>query len=123
MDTNPKTQYGLAKPGLDNVPPTPLFSIGLVMSIGAKKYGPMNWRKDPVSASTYYNGMLRHAMSWWDGQELDRETLCHELAHAAANIIILLDALETGNLIDDRPLAGNTTYYISAHTKPIEKES
>jgi hypothetical protein len=53
IDTNPKTQYGLAKPSLTYVPPVALFEVGRVMEIGAAKYGPMNWRKDPVSYSTY----------------------------------------------------------------------
>jgi len=119
MDTNPKTQYGLAKPGLSKVPPLPLLAIGQVMAVGASKYGPLNWRKDPVSASTYYDAAMRHLMAWWDGQDLDSETGISHLAHAAANLCILLDADSGPWLLDDRPIAGFTNEYISDNTKTI----
>jgi len=120
MDTNPKTQYGLAKPGLSNVPPVPIFAIGEVMATGAAKYGSMNWRKDPVSASTYYNAAMRHLMAWWDGQDCDPETKLQHLAHAAANLCILMDAHSGVWLCDDRPLAGYTPDYISDNTRELK---
>lgn len=117
MDDNPKTQYGLAKPGLSKVPPVPLLAIGEVMAAGAAKYGPMNWRKDPVSASTYYDAAMRHLMAWWDGQDCDPETGLQHLAHAAANLCILLDAYSGIWLRDDRPLAGYAHQFIYENTK------
>jgi hypothetical protein len=120
VDTNPKTQYGLAKPGLSNVPPLPLFAIGQVMADGAAKYGPMNWRKDPVSASTYYDAAMRHLMAWWDGQDLDPTTGLSHLAHVAANMCILLDADSGPWLLDDRPIAGYVNEYISDNTRELK---
>ena len=105
MDGNPKTQYGLAKPSLSKVPPLPLLAIGQVMMNGAAKYGPMNWRKDPVSSSTYYD------------QHNDPETGLPHLAHAAANLCILMDADSGPWLQDDRPIAGYTNEFISDNTK------
>ena len=119
MDANPKTQYGLAKPGLSKVPPLPLFAIGQVMADGAAKYGPMNWRKDPVSSSTYYDAAMRHLMAWWDGQDLDPMTGLSHLAHVAANMCILLDADSGPWLQDDRPLAGFANEYISDNTREL----
>jgi hypothetical protein len=117
MDSNPKTQYGIAKPGLSNVPPLPLLAIGRVMANGASKYGPMNWRALPVSSSTYYDAAMRHLMAWWDGQNNDPETGLPHLAHAAANLCILLDADSGPWLEDDRPIAGYTNEFISDNTK------
>jgi hypothetical protein len=122
MDANPKTQYGLAKPGLSKVPPLPLFAIGQVMADGAAKYGPMNWRKDPVSASTYYDAVMRHLMAWWDGQDLDPETAHSHLAHAAANLCILIDAEFNYQLIDDRHQEGCTASFIKAYTERTEDD-
>lgn len=119
MDTNPKTQYGLAKPGISKVPPLSIFYIGQVMEVGAAKYGPMNWRKDHVSASVYYDAAMRHFMAWWDGQDLDSETGISHLAHAAANLCILMDAGSGPWLLDDRPIAGFINEYISDNTKTI----
>jgi hypothetical protein len=120
MDTNPKTQYGLAKPGISKVPPLSIFYIGQVMEVGAAKYGPMNWRKDHVSASVYYDAAMRHLMAWWDGQECDPETGHTHLAHAAANLCILIDAEYSYQLIDDRPLAGDAASFIKGHTEGTE---
>jgi len=120
MDANPKTYYGLAKPGLSKVPSLPLFAIGQVMAVGAAKYGAMNWRKDPVSASTYYDAAMRHLMAWWDGQDLDPETGLPHLAHVAANMCILLDADSGPWLLDDRPIAGYVNEYISDNTRELK---
>ena len=89
MDGNPKTQYGLAKPSLSKVPPLPLLAIGQVMMNGAHKYGPHN----------------------------DPETGLPHLAHAAANLCILMDADSGPWLQDDRPIAGYTNEFISDNTK------
>lgn len=119
QDTNPKTQYGLAKPSLTYVPPTALFEVGRVMEIGATKYGPMNWRHDPVSYSTYVNAALRHLLAAWDGEDCDRDTKLKHLAHAAANLLILLDAEAQSTLFDDRPKRGSLDEFLAANTKAI----
>jgi len=119
-DGNPKTPFGLAKPGLQNVPPVAVLEVGRVMSFGAAKYGPMNWRHDEVSYSTYYNAAIRHLFEAWDGNDLDFETGLPHLAHAAACLMILLDAKACGKLIDDRPKEGATSYFIKANTQKVE---
>ncbi len=121
-DGNPKTPFGLAKPGLTNVPFAPLFEVGRVMEHGAAKYGPMNWRDDPVTASTYINAALRHIMSAWDGQPIDPETGCANLAHAVACLLIVMDADMCGTLTVDTPKPGKTGQAIRLMTRTIETE-
>lgn len=118
-DGNPKTIYGVAKPPLRNVPPAAMMEVGRVMALGAAKYGPMNWRLDPVSYSTYYDAALRHLFSAWDGADVDEESKCLHLAHAAACLMILIDADEGGTLLDDRPAKGVAAEYITTHTKAL----
>ncbi len=118
-DTNPKTQYGLLKPGLENVPPIPLYMVGQAMRMGAEKYGPMNWRDDPISASTYFNAALRHLFEMWDGQDRDMDSLLPNLAMAAANLFILMDAQHQGTLIDDRPTKGMLSNFLKQNTKGL----
>lgn len=120
-DTNPKTAFGAAKPSVSNIPAPALFMLGIVMALGAKKYGPLNWRTDPVSYSTYFNGMMRHAMSAWDGEDIDPESGVLHMAHAAANCMILIDAALQGTLIDDRPTKGTLSDFLIANTKVIQK--
>lgn len=118
-DTNPKTIYGLAKPAVRNVPPAAIMEVGGVMALGAAKYGPMNWRADAVSYSTYYDAAIRHLFAAWDGQDIDTESGHLHLAHAAANLMILIDASIGGQLIDDRPWPGMAAAYIATRTKAL----
>ena len=99
---NPKKAFGDAKPGLKYVPVLPLLSMGRVMTLGAKKYGPMNWRQDPIQADTYFDAMIRHLFSWWVGQEIDGESGESHLAHIMACCAILMDAKRHATLEDNR---------------------
>lgn len=78
----------------------------MAMGDGARKYGPYNWREKDVKARVYVAAAQRHLMQWLDGEEVASDSGVHHLAHAAACMFILLDALETGCLDDDRPKAG-----------------
>src|SRR6185369_16987370 len=49
---------------------------------------------------------LRHLAEFLDGANTASDSGIHHLAHAKACCGIVLDALETGNLIDDRPAKG-----------------
>lgn len=122
VDTNPKTAYGLARPPMHNVPPVALLALGKVMEFGAKKYGPMNWRKDAVSASTYYDAMLRHIFQYWDGDDMDPETRREHLAHVMACCAIIIDADWCGKLIDDRPNIGLAGTYIAENMEEFNGE-
>lgn len=122
VDTNPKTAYGKAKPPMQYVPPVALLELGLVMEHGASKYGPMNWRKDPISASTFYDALMRHAFQYWDGADLDLESRRNNLAHIMSCCAILLDAQAGGSLIDDRPKSGSTESYIILNTRNFDAD-
>lgn len=103
-DNNPKSKYGVKKaPLLSCVPATALLVEGQVMALGASKYGPFNWRDNSVAASVYIDAAMRHIMAWNSGQDMDPESGVSHLGHVRACMGILIDALETGNLIDDRP--------------------
>jgi len=103
-DTNPKSRYGAKKPPLlSTVPATALLVEGQVMALGASKYGPFNWRSNSVAASVYVDAAIRHLLAWNSGQDNDPESGVSHLGHVRACMGILIDALETGNLIDDRP--------------------
>lgn len=103
VDTaNPKDALGLAKTPLRLFPPTALVMGSHVMALGAKKYGEYNWRKNAVKHSVYLEAAMRHIIAAADGEKFDPESgLSHE-AHAMMCMAILIDANETGSLIDDR---------------------
>jgi hypothetical protein len=105
-DNNPKTAFGMQKPGMECVPFAPLFEIGEAMRFGANKYGAFNWRDANITASVYYNAMMRHLAAWFHEHEDNApDSGVHHLAHIAANFVILRDAEKHGVLNDDRPKA------------------
>ncbi|MBK1968396.1 hypothetical protein JIX59_03495 [Brevundimonas diminuta] len=118
-DTNPKTRFGMAKPPIGLIPGPAMIHMAEAFRDGAQKYGPANWREDPVSSSTYINAAFRHILSWYDGEEEAQDSGVHHLGHAAACLAILLDAQAQGTLHDDRPTKGVTASLIKERTRPI----
>jgi len=98
---NPKDLIGDTKVPFRFIPPSALTYLAFVMELGAGKYGPMNWRTKKIRATVYYEAALRHIFAALDGEEIDPESGQPHAAHAMACMGILLDALATGNLIDD----------------------
>lgn len=103
VDMNPKGAAGRAKPQFHLIPVGALAPVAKVMELGAKKYGPYNWRETPVNYTTYLSAVGRHAAAFLDGEDQDPESGQSHLAHIAAGMMILLDAIVTGNAKDDRP--------------------
>jgi hypothetical protein len=104
--TNPKDAIGLKKTPLRLVPPALLIFVAHVMALGAKKYGPWNWRDNKVRHTVYLEAAIRHLQAALDGEDADKESgLPHE-AHAAACMGIILDAKQMDCLIDDRAKSG-----------------
>jgi hypothetical protein len=105
-ETNPKDLLGVKKVRVSLVPPSSIIYQALAMENGGEKYGPYNFREKKVRASIYYEAAFRHLMSWFDGEECAADSGKPHLAHALACVGILVDATETGNLVDDRPKPG-----------------
>lgn len=103
---NPKDLFGSEKVSISKLPFVAVVHGAHAMMDGAEKYGPYNWRDKPVIANIYVDALMRHVMSWFEGQETAGDSKVHHLGHAIACAAILLDAQETGNLIDNRPICG-----------------
>jgi len=104
---NPKDVAGAKKPDISLLPSAALLHMTVAMQCGASKYGPYNWREKRIKARGYIAAAIRHCQQYLDGEDFDpEENAGHHLAHAMATCAIVLDARETGNLIDDRPAPG-----------------
>lgn len=90
------------------IPSPALIKMALALMDGAKKYGPYNWRKEGVSATTYISAAQRHIAAWLDGEEDAADSGAHHLGHALACLAIILDGQAVGNLVDDRPATAPT---------------
>lgn len=103
---NPKDLVGAKKAPLRLVPPALLIGAAEALATGAVKYGPYNWRQYPVTAMTYVEAAQRHLIGYVEGEDLAQDTLVHHVKHAVAGLAILLDCIEAGTLVDDRPPPG-----------------
>ncbi len=101
-DANPKDVAGRSKPWMGLIPVASMEGLARVMELGAKKYGPYNWRAKPIKNMVYAHAALRHLFAWIGGQSVDPESGQSHLAHVASCMMIILDAEATGNCIEDR---------------------
>lgn len=119
LPPNPKKAYGDLKVPLHLVPAA--LDIGAAISLGegGEKYGPFNWREDPVEAMTYVGALKRHLAGYVDGEDIDPESTWGKthLQGLAGCIAILLDATDMGTLIDNRPKKGRAAQRIRELTR------
>lgn len=122
QSTNPKDKVGRSKPCLSLVPSVAVIRAAEVMKLGAVKYGPYNWRDEKVSQLCYIDAADRHMKAYLDGEDLDQESGQPHLAHALCCMAILLDAIECGMDVDDRPKKGSAAELIRKLTIKPEKK-
>ena len=103
---NPKDLIGITKPQLWLVPSSGTIHCAMAMKNGADKYGAYNWRDNPVRMSIYIDAAMRHLYQLLDGEDVAQDSGVHHAGHAMACMAIILDAIEHGNIIDDRPPKG-----------------
>jgi hypothetical protein len=79
-----KTEYGL-------IPPHALDEVAKVLTYGAQKYSRDNWKGVPDKERRYFDAALRHVWSFKRGENLDKETGLHHLAHAVCCLLYLAE--------------------------------
>jgi hypothetical protein len=84
------TKHDQAKAPVALVPMLAILEVAKVMGYGATKYGEHNWRTG-MGWLRLVNACFRHLIAWVSGEHKDPETGLSHLAHAAANILMLLD--------------------------------
>jgi len=74
----------------DLIPPSLMRNVASVLTFGAEKYEPNNWKKvdDP---ERYVAALYRHLEAWREGGGTDHESRLSHLAHAATNIAFLIE--------------------------------
>ena len=64
------------------LPPKAIVEVAKVLTFGAQKYGPENWKELEDLQNRYTAGALRHIFAHMDGEKLDPETGLSHMAHA-----------------------------------------
>lgn len=91
------------KPRTDLLPVKPLLEIARVLEFEAEKYGERHWEAG-MDWERPYAATLRHLFAWQGGETADPETGLNHLAHAACELLFLLEYAATGAGTDNRPL-------------------
>ena len=84
-------KYDYEKPQLYLLPPKTLYEVGKVLTFGAEKYDPHNWRKVDDLQNRYSSAAMRHILAHIDGENLDEETGLSHLAHAICCLMFKLE--------------------------------
>lgn len=74
----------------DLVPPSAFAAMADVLTYGARKYKPNNW-KNVDDPERYIAALLRHIESYRQGEKCDKESGKPHLAHALTNAAMLLE--------------------------------
>lgn len=74
----------------DLVPPSAIEAMAAVLTFGARKYKPNNW-KNCQEPERYLAAMMRHVEAFRKGEELDKDSGLPHLAHALTNIAFMLE--------------------------------
>ena len=96
-------KYDSEKPKLHLLPPKAVIEVGKVLTFGAAKYDPENWKKVPDLQNRYTSAALRHIFAHMDGEELDPETKLSHLAHAMCCLLFKLEIELEERLKEEEP--------------------
>ncbi len=89
-----KTEYGL-------MPPYALQEFADVLTYGAKKYEPDNWKRVPDAKRRYFDAAMRHMWALKRGEQVDPETGLHHAAHAMCCLAFIIDIELDPRIIED----------------------
>jgi hypothetical protein len=85
-------KYDSGKPEFRLIPQRALEDVAKVMTHGAKKYAPDNWRKVPNGHNRYMDAALRHINAHLQGNVRDEESGERHLAHAVCSLMMAMES-------------------------------
>lgn len=74
----------------DLLPVHALEEVTRVMTLGAEKYDPENWKRVPEGRRRYTAAAFRHIEAWRKGETTD-EIGTHHIANAISNLMFILE--------------------------------
>jgi hypothetical protein len=96
-------KFDANKVRLDLLPIRPLKDTAEVLTYGLNKYGKDSWREgEMIQWSRVYSSLQRHLFAFQAGEDNDPETGYSHLAHAACNILMMIEHTYINPQGDDR---------------------
>ena len=90
-------KYSDGKPKYSLIPPKPIEGLARVLTYGAQKYKPNNWKKCK-DTSVYVDALMRHLEAHRSGILFDGESGLPHLHHALCNLVFLCELEVEGKL-------------------------
>lgn len=95
-------KFNSGKPRMSLIPGVAMRAVAMVYNYGEKKYAAWNWSKG-LTFSELIDATERHISYFKDGENLDRESNLHHLAHAVFGLLCILYFMSIGRHdLDDR---------------------
>lgn len=98
-------KYDSEKMRFDLIPPEAEYALAAVLTFGAKKYAPDNWRKIEDKKSRYSAALGRHLNAWKLGEKIDSDSGLPHLWHALACMNFLVADTFEADLADVRKIS------------------
>ena len=83
-------KYDSGKPRYGLIPPLAEEELAKVLTFGAEKYAPDNWRKVD-DLSRYIDAAMRHISAYRKGDSVHDESGLHHLAHAMCCLAFIVE--------------------------------
>lgn len=87
--TGPGLKYDTDKLRWDLLQYDCIEDVVKILTFGAEKYGPNNWKDVTPFEDRYFAALMRHLVASRNGETTDPESGLSHLAHAACNIMFL----------------------------------
>lgn len=84
-------KYDGEKPMMQLLPPRALVEVAKVLTFGAKKYAPGNWKRVPDLQERYTGAALRHIFATMEDEAIDEDSRLDHLAHAICCLLFKLE--------------------------------
>lgn len=97
-------KYDADKPQMQLLDNLAMIELAKVLTFGAKKYAPNNWRNG-ISSSRLLAACLRHVFAYLGGQKNDEETGLSHLAHAMCCLMFAINLAKTKPELSDHYFA------------------
>jgi hypothetical protein len=94
-------KHDSAKPRLELLSKIALWGTAQVLTYGAVKYSPHNWRHG-LAWARVLGACMRHLTAFMDGEDLDEETGLPHIDHLACEVMFMQELYRTHKDMDDR---------------------
>lgn len=102
VDPTTGGEKGVKPAAFHLIPAGPLWKVAELYGRGAEKYAERNWERG-YAWSKSFAAMMRHAWTFWRGEDIDPETGCPHLASVIFHAMAMLEWGDTHPELDDRP--------------------